>query len=197
MPGRARALGPHGRSPRRRARTGWAPGAAPRSCARSRPSRRRPPRSPRPQPRSRRHQRRRRPRCRRRCPSPAVEPWHTPHPRATSSGVTPPYGADDTRSLRQVHLAGRISRCCVTVRLDGQTKQAGGAVAGLGLALLGPPVITWDGRPVSFDTKKATAVLALLAVEGRELSRERLAALLWPETDTSRARASLRRTLSG
>jgi DNA-binding SARP family transcriptional activator/tetratricopeptide (TPR) repeat protein len=69
-------------------------------------------------------------------------------------------------------------------------------VAGLGLALLGPPVITWDGRPVSFDTKKATAVLALLAVEGRELSRERLAALLWPETDTSRARASLRRTLS-
>src|SRR5712664_1186745 len=79
--------------------------------------------------------------------------------------------------------------------LDGRTKQAGGAVAGLGLALLGPPVITWDGRPVSFDTKKATAVLALLAVEGRELSRERLAALLWPETDTSRARASLRRTL--
>src|SRR5258708_3791127 len=75
-------------------------------------------------------------------------------------------------------------------------KQAGGAVAGLGLALLGPPVITWDGRPVSFDTKKATAVLALLAVEGRELSRERLSALLWPETDTSRARASLRRTLS-
>jgi len=69
-------------------------------------------------------------------------------------------------------------------------------VAGLGLALLGPPVITWDGRPVSFDTKKATAVLALLAVEGRELSRERLAALFWPETDTSRARASLRRTLS-
>jgi DNA-binding SARP family transcriptional activator len=82
------------------------------------------------------------------------------------------------------------------VWLDGWTSRQEGTVAGLGLALLGPPVITWDGRPVSFDTRKATAVLALLAVEGRELSRERLAALLWPEADTSRARASLRRTLS-
>ena len=69
-------------------------------------------------------------------------------------------------------------------------------MAELGLALLGPPVVTWDGAPVSFDTRKATAVLALLAVDGRELSRERLAALLWPEADTARARASLRRTLS-
>jgi DNA-binding SARP family transcriptional activator len=69
-------------------------------------------------------------------------------------------------------------------------------VAELGLALLGPPVVTRRGRPVSFDTRKAIAVLALLAVDGRELSRERLAALLWPEADTARARASLRRTLS-
>jgi DNA-binding SARP family transcriptional activator/tetratricopeptide (TPR) repeat protein len=69
-------------------------------------------------------------------------------------------------------------------------------VAELSLALLGPPVVTRRGRPVSFDTRKATAVLALLAVDGRELSRERLAALLWPEADTARARASLRRTLS-
>jgi DNA-binding SARP family transcriptional activator/tetratricopeptide (TPR) repeat protein len=69
-------------------------------------------------------------------------------------------------------------------------------VAGLSLDLLGPPVVSWDGDPVSFDTRKATAVLALLAVGGRELSRERLAALLWPEADAARARASLRRTLS-
>jgi DNA-binding SARP family transcriptional activator len=66
----------------------------------------------------------------------------------------------------------------------------------LDLALLGPPVITRGGTPVSFDTRKATAVLALLAVQRRELSRERLAALLWPDADTVRARASLRRTLS-
>ena len=66
----------------------------------------------------------------------------------------------------------------------------------LDLALLGPPVITRSGAPVSFDTRKATAVLALLAVQRRELTRERLAALLWPDADAVRARASLRRTLS-
>ena len=69
-------------------------------------------------------------------------------------------------------------------------------MAELDLALLGPPAVTRDGGPVSFDTRKATAVLALLAVHGHELSRERLAALLWPEADATRARASLRRTLS-
>ncbi len=66
----------------------------------------------------------------------------------------------------------------------------------LDLALLGPPVITRSGAPVSFDTRKATAVLALLAADHHELSRERLAALLWPDADAVRARASLRRTLS-
>ena len=69
-------------------------------------------------------------------------------------------------------------------------------MAELDLALLGPPAVTRDGGLVSFDTRKATAVLALLAVHDHELSRERLAALLWPEADAARARASLRRTLS-
>ncbi len=66
----------------------------------------------------------------------------------------------------------------------------------LDLALLGPPVITRSGAPVSFDTRKATAVLALLATARGDLSRERLATLLWPDADAVRARASLRRTLS-
>ena len=69
-------------------------------------------------------------------------------------------------------------------------------MAELDLALLGAPAVTRDGALVSFDTRKATAVLALLAVHDHELSRERLAGLLWPEADADRARASLRRTLS-
>jgi len=66
----------------------------------------------------------------------------------------------------------------------------------LRLALLGPPVVMRDGRAVTFDTRKAIALLALLAVTGREHSREQLADMLWPEADSAKGRASLRRTLS-
>ncbi|HLN67335.1 MAG TPA: AAA family ATPase [Streptosporangiaceae bacterium] len=66
----------------------------------------------------------------------------------------------------------------------------------LRLALLGPPVALRDGSPVTFDTRKAIALLALLAVTGREHSREQLADLLWPDADSAKGRASLRRTLS-
>ncbi len=66
----------------------------------------------------------------------------------------------------------------------------------LSLALLGPPVVRRDGAPVTFDTRKATALLALVAVTGREYSRDQLADLLWPEADSIKGRASLRRTLS-
>jgi DNA-binding SARP family transcriptional activator/tetratricopeptide (TPR) repeat protein len=70
------------------------------------------------------------------------------------------------------------------------------AATDLSLALLGPPVVRRGGAPVTFDTRKATALLALLAVTGREHSREQLADLLWPEADSAKGRASLRRTLS-
>jgi DNA-binding SARP family transcriptional activator/tetratricopeptide (TPR) repeat protein len=69
-------------------------------------------------------------------------------------------------------------------------------VTDLRLELLGPPVVLRDGLPVTFDTRKAVALLALLAVTGREHSREQLADLLWPEADSTKGRASLRRTLS-
>jgi DNA-binding SARP family transcriptional activator/tetratricopeptide (TPR) repeat protein len=66
----------------------------------------------------------------------------------------------------------------------------------LRLALLGPPAVLREGIPVTFDTRKAIALLALLGVTGREYSREQLADLLWPEADSAKGRASLRRTLS-
>ncbi len=66
----------------------------------------------------------------------------------------------------------------------------------LRIALLGPPMIEVDGRPLEVDTRKATALLAYLAFTGRPARRDSLAGLLWPETNPDRARATLRRTLS-
>ncbi len=67
---------------------------------------------------------------------------------------------------------------------------------GAHLQLFGAPQVLRDGQPLAFDTRKAVAVLALLAVTGTRHRRESLAGLLWPEADLTRARASLRRTLS-
>ncbi|MCY7303158.1 MAG: AAA family ATPase, partial [Thermoleophilia bacterium] len=66
----------------------------------------------------------------------------------------------------------------------------------LRIALIGPPLIEVDGRPLDVDTRKATALLAYLAFTGRPARRDSLAGLLWPETNPDRARATLRRTLS-
>jgi DNA-binding SARP family transcriptional activator len=64
------------------------------------------------------------------------------------------------------------------------------------VGLLGPPRLERGGRPVVVDTRKAIALVAYLALAGRPVGREEIAALLWPESDHSRARAALRRTLS-
>ncbi len=62
--------------------------------------------------------------------------------------------------------------------------------------LLGPPRVTRDGEPLAFDTRKAIAVLAVLALSERPRTRDSLADLLWPDADLTRARGALRRTLS-
>ncbi|HYO31956.1 MAG TPA: AAA family ATPase [Nocardioidaceae bacterium] len=62
--------------------------------------------------------------------------------------------------------------------------------------LLGPPRVERDGTLVAFDTRKAVALLAHLALSARPRPREALAELLWPDTDPERARGALRRTLS-
>ncbi len=69
-------------------------------------------------------------------------------------------------------------------------------VDGLAIRLFGPPRVLRGGVELRFDTRKAVALIALLAVNGREQSRESLAAMLWPELDRERSRAALRRTLS-
>jgi predicted ATPase/DNA-binding SARP family transcriptional activator len=61
--------------------------------------------------------------------------------------------------------------------------------------VLGPPRVTVGGAPLSVDTRKALAVLAVLVLDGTT-ARERLASLLWPDSDERRARGALRRTLS-
>ena len=66
----------------------------------------------------------------------------------------------------------------------------------LEITLLGPPRVERDGEPVAFDTRKATALLAHLALAERPRSREALCELLWPGHDPERARGALRRTLS-
>jgi DNA-binding SARP family transcriptional activator len=79
-------------------------------------------------------------------------------------------------------------------RSAGRTRRRTGGR--LSLQLLGPPRIERDGRAVEMDTRKATALLAYLAVTGQPQARDSLAALLWPDADAERARGALRRTLS-
>ena len=50
--------------------------------------------------------------------------------------------------------------------------------------------------PLSFDTRKATALLAHLCLTEAARPRDALADLLWPDADLAHARGALRRTLS-
>ncbi len=67
---------------------------------------------------------------------------------------------------------------------------------GLSIHVLGPLDVLVDGAPLLVDTRKALAVLVLLAVERRPFARDELAVMLWPEADDESARGALRRTLS-
>src|SRR4051812_15427361 len=66
----------------------------------------------------------------------------------------------------------------------------------LEIRLLGVPRVLRDGQVASFETRKAMALLAHLALAERPRSREALCALLWPDLDLDRGRGALRRTLS-
>ena len=66
----------------------------------------------------------------------------------------------------------------------------------LRVALLGSPRLEHAGQVLALDTRKATALLAYLAVTRERQSRDTLGALLWPDQDREQARGALRRTMS-
>lgn len=66
----------------------------------------------------------------------------------------------------------------------------------LEVRLLGSFVVLLDGTPVKFPTRTAESLLAYLVLNPDVAHRrERLAGLLWPDIDDSRARSNLRHTL--
>ena len=69
-------------------------------------------------------------------------------------------------------------------------------MAQLTIYLLGTPRFERNGENMTLDTRKASALIAYLAIAKQRQSRDTLAALLWPEFDETHARATLRRTLS-
>ena len=62
--------------------------------------------------------------------------------------------------------------------------------------LLGAPSVSATASASAFDTRKALALLAHLALVDRPRSRDALGELLWPGHDAEHARGALRRTLS-
>lgn len=66
----------------------------------------------------------------------------------------------------------------------------------LQLSWLGTPVISHGDQLVTFRTRKALALLIYLTAEGGIHTRQKLATLFWPESDTARGRGMLRTTLA-
>ena len=58
----------------------------------------------------------------------------------------------------------------------------------LRLYFLGPPRFERGDQLLDTDTRKATALLAYLALSGERQTRDALAALLWPDFDDGQRR---------
>ena len=73
----------------------------------------------------------------------------------------------------------------------------GGTRASIEIRLLGTPAVLSGGQPLSSGSRKATALLAYLAMRPDEpASRDHLAGLLWRDSDNEQARANLRQALT-
>lgn len=66
----------------------------------------------------------------------------------------------------------------------------------LSFRFLGAPQLEKNNRSIELDTRKAIALAAYLALTQTAHQRDELAAFFYPEADSPRARAALRRTLS-
>lgn len=66
---------------------------------------------------------------------------------------------------------------------------------GTSIRVLGPVRLERNAASIEPGARREQALLALLAAEARPLSRQRLAALLWPNADETAARGRLRRLL--
>ncbi|MBN9391169.1 MAG: AAA family ATPase [Chloroflexi bacterium] len=66
----------------------------------------------------------------------------------------------------------------------------------LSFRFLGPPQVVFQGQTLAFPTRKTLALLVYLVAESIPHQRDKLAALLWPESDQEAGRAALRNTLA-
>jgi DNA-binding SARP family transcriptional activator len=89
-----------------------------------------------------------------------------------------------------------IHTTLIDPRPQGVTEYRRSRLAQLRVSLLGAPSIAVGRKAIETDTRKATALLAYLAVSEQPQRRATLAALLWPDNDEQKARGALRRTLS-
>jgi DNA-binding SARP family transcriptional activator/predicted ATPase len=67
----------------------------------------------------------------------------------------------------------------------------------LSLRLLGTPLITLDGEPLSISRRKSRALLFYLAAHAAPATRDQVLALFWPDHDRAAAQQTLRTTLHG
>lgn len=58
------------------------------------------------------------------------------------------------------------------------------------------PEVRHEGQVVKFRSRKVLALLLYLAVERHKVAREKISAMLWPESDEAAGRSTLRRTLA-
>src|SRR4051794_41075836 len=97
---------------------------------------------------------------------------------------------------RPVNVTRSPGRAVPYASMSPRTMPTAPASSGLAIRVLGPLEVAVDGTPLVVDTRKALAILALVAVDQRPFARDELAAMLWPESDDESARGALRRTLS-